>query len=120
MAGTTLPALRRLGWRAATPLLLLSSLLLLLLVWLRRARPLGLTASRSLSAGGATSAKLPASMPQLDAELRRAMDPRWFQGAGERIKDRSPPIALQEAIASAQVRPHACLFCPDPPLSAPD
>ena len=92
-AGGTLLAPRRLGWRIPPVLL---SALLLLLVWLRRLR-------RPLSAGTA-SARLNASMTRLDAELRRAMDPRWFQGAGERITCRSPPVALQSMIARYLVR----------------
>lgn len=44
-----------------------------------------------------------ARFDRLDAELRLAMDPRWFRGAGERVVDRSPPRSLLAAIA----RPYA-------------
>ena len=44
-----------------------------------------------------------AQFDRLEAELRLAMDPRWFRGAGERVVDRSPPRSLLAAIA----RPYA-------------
>lgn len=45
-----------------------------------------------------------ASLALIEDELRFAMSCRWFQGAGKRIKDSSPPAALVASIASAQVQ----------------
>jgi hypothetical protein len=99
MLVTALLAVRRLGLRTAIPSSLLA-FVVVVLVWLRRAPP-PLSAGRSTPA----AAKVNASMARLDAELRRAMDPRWFRGAGERIADRSPPAGLQVAIDRVHVRP---------------
>lgn len=45
-----------------------------------------------------------ARVNKIEDELRLVMDARWFQGAGSRVVDRSPPVALGAAIESAQAQ----------------